>query len=852
MKNLKTAATMLLLSLSFSLTGCSDMADGIKGMEEMVNTMIEEADSNTQQDRLHEDKDKHDKRTSNDELADSIMKKYGISRSAQIAPFYNIDADAQFVFHFRADVNPAWAVTVHTDSKCGMNSMVYQINDGYDKEDGTDVVVNPGRPVLGAGKQDNGNSWGYAPIYYLCIRYDLESTDAVKLENPIVVPFTIKSGVSIPNVSASVNNAGQYEISWNAVDNADRYNIYRANPVRKGSGADGYTRAECGYVGDYPELIATVGSDTTSFLDFGKDNNGNLLVSADGYVSNENFFDLGTYYVTAVDKNGGESLYSIASEGWKFGGQLPKSFESSTAFDKKNGYATTLPDMADVRMYDGSISRYPISYERLSESDGYATYEYSIDGTLLTGTVNYKNETGIYEQFVKSGRQVNMVMHDIDNNIDIIPVNTVKCSQGSKSAQIFDGNAEGNKIAFPDDAYIARADIESARIITDGIYPDGSNPLSVFVRSETDEKVEISEADAGGKQTDTKPQKNSDEYMVFADSAEEEYLAVNMINAKQTISMKPMPKLQNTEYMLDVLYKVVYQNPYIIGVESFSYNFNRAELTISYSEDAESIKRQQEEILAKSNDIIASTIKEGMDDEQKMMAIWNYLEKNTTYDNDACMAAEASGFMDTTGYEDSFSTYGIICRNKGVCQSYMHATKLLCSMAGLRCESLTGYLQNSIPHGWNIVMMDGNWYWVDTTNSMTNSGVPYFIYETSYEFAADSWDYVLDDSYELDTMLDYAKTNDMSHDYHVKHGLFAKSHAEITDIIEKKINDYDGILYIKCTFTPDIDDMEFVKGICAALHNAGYSDSEIANTSFGNIGQVMVIDVHGKISNVNY
>ena len=859
-KNNIVAASMLLLTLMCNLTGCSftygthadtEIAAEIEKESDIEEDNIEETDVDN--DGQYENDETQSKK-SVDSVAESLIQKYNVSESEQIAPFYNVDMDAEFMCHFRSDVNPVWAVTVHTDAECGIDSMVYQINDGYKTESGTDVVVKPGRAVLGYGKDTGDYVWGYAPIYYLCIRYDMESDTVNRLDNPVVVPFTVKSEISIPNVTASVNENGQFEISWNAVAGAAGYNIYYANPVKNNSPAKGMTRAECGYMGDHPELLATVGEDVTTFLDFGKDGNGNTMITSDGYVNSENFYDLGTYYVTAIDRKGNESFYSMAAEGWKYEEQLPETFEEHLTFSKENGCVTSLPDVAGVRMCDGSIKKFPISYELKSTDNGCATYEYSIQGTLLSGIIKYRNKSNQYEQSVKSGRQVSSAMYDVGNSINIIPENTVAVKNDSKFVSLHDKNAvRGEKIVFPQDAYCQRADIESARLVADGIYPEGAEPFSMFGCGQ--DLMVFAKADWGKAKYDAeiptgihaRGTQDDSKCLVFADSAEEEYLALSMINAKTEISLADMPKLQNVEYMLDVLYKVICQNPYILGVKSFSYNQDKSLLGIEYALDAKSIRRQQEEIKTETDRIISEIITGDMNDEQKVMAIWKYLEKNTVYDDDACIAAQKSDFVDISGYEDSFSTYGIICRKKGVCQSYMHATKLLCNTVGVGCESLTGYLQNSIPHGWNIVYLNDGWCWMDTTNSMTNSGVPYFIYQTSYEFAADSWNYVLDTDYELDTRLDYAKTTDMSHDYYVERGLYAESHSDIIEIIEKNIVKGNGLLYIKCSFVPDINDVDFIAGVGAALGNAGYSFDEVIHATFGNIGQVMVIDVYNTL-----
>lgn len=782
-----------------------------------------------------------------------IKAKYGTADSIEIAPFYNVQQDTAFLFHFNSSVNPVSAITVHTDAKCQQDSMVYQINDGYHTDDGMDVVVKPGEPVLNAGKEKLENyNWGYAPIYYLCIRYDLESEKVQKLENPVIVPFTVKAKVSTPNVSSCVNTQGQFEIQWDKVTDAVSYNIYEASGTKEISETEGLCRAECAYIGDHLNLLASVDAEQNSFCDFHCDGTGNTLVLENGYVSQENFYDVGTYYVTAVDKDGNESLFSFPAEGKQFKANLPKSFDNQSVFQMSDGAATVLPESVPVKMADGSSVSFPISYRKLSMENGCASYEYAIAGTMLKGLIKYMAEDGQYKDEILSSLKLETAAYQMNNTIRIIPENTINTSQSGYAVlcTVSDYPKNGSKAEYSQDIYYKRADMEAARVVRDGKYPEGAEPLGIFTNGQ-DETISRKDMECSSTSSfgGVPENKNNDcyetEFMIFADSAEEEYLAICMSDAAEEISLADFPKLQNMEYLSDVVYKVIYQNPYIMGVDSFGYDADAGVLYVTYTEEKKIIKEKQNKVKAEAESIISQITDKEMSDEDKVFAVWNYLEASTVYNHAACEAAAANGFKDMAGYNDSFTVYGIICEKTGVCQSYMYAVKLLCQMAGVECRSLTGYIQNNLPHGWNAVMLDGQWYWLDATNAEQNSGVPYFIYQTSSEFAADSWNYVLNDEYALDNELAFAETENMDKDWYAAKGLFAENHQEILDIIRDKIAECNGTLYIKCTFIPSVNDTEFVKGIGQALADCGYSDSEISNTRFGNAGQVMVIDMTG-------
>ena len=80
-------------------------------------------------------------------------------------------------------------------------------------------------------------------------------------------------------------------------------------------------------------------------------------------------------------------------------------------------------------------------------------------------------------------------------------------------------------------------------------------------------------------------------------------------------------------------------------------------LAVEYALPQNDIVTRQEAIYKKVDEIGNSIFKDGMSDEEKVRAIWDYLEANTKYDDAALEAAEASNFTEVLGFEDSFNAY---------------------------------------------------------------------------------------------------------------------------------------------------------------------------------------------------
>lgn len=69
--------------------------------------------------------------------------------------------------------------------------------------------------------------------------------------------------------------------------------------------------------------------------------------------------------------------------------------------------------------------------------------------------------------------------------------------------------------------------------------------------------------------------------------------------------------------------------------------------------------------------------------------------------------------------DESHTIVGSLLRGSGVCEGFSLLFKLLCDMIDVQCLTVFGYLNNStVPHLWNCVCLDNEWYHVDLTNDM--------------------------------------------------------------------------------------------------------------------------------------
>ncbi|MFL0249490.1 transglutaminase domain-containing protein [Clostridium neuense] len=715
----------------------------------------------------------------------SIKKKYKEENKNSIMPMYNVPNNQEFDFTFKSNLENIKVqdiVSVHTDSKCLEQSKVLAFEwPKNNSNDETHVSIKPLSAVLSSQKNmtSNGAVWGNAPIYYIRINYSMNSKNAEKLDNPIIIPFTIKSDLPVPNLRKEISTDGRLKLVWDKVNGAEKYNVYHViTPTIGGDKNAPTSSAEDGYKG-YPLLEAT--TTKTAWQDFMTDGKDGLETIGDKIVSEENSSLNGDYYVTAVagDK---ESNFSIPVCTSTLNSKLPVALNDGQTFIHKFQNAAELPHSVPVKFIGGTVQNREVIYDtkNISTEDNTTLINYKIKGTALKG----------YTYLLS--------FNDSDKSL----LNSFNSTNKDTSG-----------------GYVEPTD-------TSDNVPDPNVPTIINDKNKSDSKN--SNIDTQKKNTEnhiTKADKEkittSDivkEAKISASSPLEEYLALKLINVDSSISLEAFPEAQNMNTLSDTIKKVIYQNPLILGVKSYYYDYSTLTLKIKYDDTVNVTKEKQKQILTEAKKIVSSTIKPEMSDEEKRKALYDYLDKNTRYNNAALKDAEKNNYKHVDSkFNDSFTTYGIMVKKSGVCMSYAYSYKLLCDLAKVDCMVVTGTIENC-PHAWNKVKINNEWLNVDNTNNGTNSGIPYMLYESNDETAS-NLTYVEDKDFCLnDDFLKFAgKSN--KNDYYVSNGL------EVNDLSQysTKINDFlkTNKPYIILRFSNKFDKTEVAKATVEVFKNVG-------------------------------
>ncbi len=161
------------------------------------------------------------------------------------------------------------------------------------------------------------------------------------------------------------------------------------------------------------------------------------------------------------------------------------------------------------------------------------------------------------------------------------------------------------------------------------------------------------------------------------------------------------------------------------------YYYYTLELHYEYYDTA----AQENQVASAVSSFVNKVDKNSLSDYEVLKRVHDYICDSCTYDYDT---ANGTANSDDTAY----SAYGALVRGKAVCQGYALAFYRICREFGYSCRIITSTYNTSLftvsGHAWNLVQINGKYYYVDCTwdDNYIDSGYPshrYKFFLVNYE-----------------------------------------------------------------------------------------------------------------------
>ena len=122
-------------------------------------------------------------------------------------------------------------------------------------------------------------------------------------------------------------------------------------------------------------------------------------------------------------------------------------------------------------------------------------------------------------------------------------------------------------------------------------------------------------------------------------------------------------------------------------------------VNISYIYNKEEAEKKQAEIDTVVNNFL-STVDSGLSDYDKVLKAYTYVIRNTDYNLEA---------------PDNQNIISVFIGKKSVCSGYSKALQYLLKKMDIPSTYIIGEIPQKGSHGWNMVLLDGDYYFVDAT-----------------------------------------------------------------------------------------------------------------------------------------
>lgn len=282
--------------------------------------------------------------------------------------------------------------------------------------------------------------------------------------------------------------------------------------------------------------------------------------------------------------------------------------------------------------------------------------------------------------------------------------------------------------------------------------------------------------DVGARQEEPEPaeqviqREREDGYAYGKLPEEQKELYLEIRNALTQFQEDVKLSSNDKEVISNVFQCVLNDHPEIFYVEGYTYTeytlgdiLKKITFTGSYRFTQEEVAEKQKLIDDYVNQCL-SGMPEQADDYTKVKYIYEYLIHHTEYDADA---------------QDNQNICSVFIEGRSVCQGYAKATQYLLDKAGVFATLVLGRVVGGEGHAWNLVQIDGAYYYVDTTwGDASYQAVGSAAGYPGEKIPTINYDYLcvpteqMDLTHTLDNVVELPECNSMAANYYVREGFY--------------------------------------------------------------------------------
>lgn len=152
------------------------------------------------------------------------------------------------------------------------------------------------------------------------------------------------------------------------------------------------------------------------------------------------------------------------------------------------------------------------------------------------------------------------------------------------------------------------------------------------------------------------------------------------------------------------------KNPAIVGAVEFAH-LNEYCKENSWKMDIEKVEADRKAMMSEVA-LVRASLPENATDLEKAFYAFRYLVDNVEYDSELANQYTSGSY---SADEPGFSAYGALVNHKAVCQGFMSAYNLVMKYFGIEVKNVVSWENR---HGWNVINLEGEWYYVDCTWKM--------------------------------------------------------------------------------------------------------------------------------------